>query len=175
VYLAIKLAKQQIAMIIVATFALSLAITPIAFGIGEDCNANADCLGNQGTDVCGAAGKCIAGAVGAVNADDDIFGINPIKDKTKLGDRDIRETVAEIINVALGLLGTIAVVIILAGGFQWMTAGGNEEKVGGAKKLIISGIIGLAIIMSAFAISVFVINNLGTATSTRDFQEIQPR
>jgi uncharacterized membrane protein len=54
--------------------------------------------------------------------------------------------------------GIIAVVIILAGGFKWMTAGGNEDKVGEARKMIISGVIGLAIIMSAFAIAQFVID-----------------
>jgi len=78
---------------------------------------------------------------------------------------DIRETAARIINVALGLLGIIAVVIILAGGFKWMTAGGNEEKVGEAKKLISAGVIGLVIIITAYAIAAFVINSLIKATN----------
>lgn len=84
---------------------------------------------------------------------------------TGLGTRDIRETVAAIINVALGLLGIVAVVIIIAGGFLWMTAGGNEEKVDKARKMIFSGIIGLAIILSAYAIAKFVIEKLVTATT----------
>lgn len=85
---------------------------------------------------------------------------------TGLGSRDVRETVASIIRVALGLLGIVAVVIILIGGFTWMTAGGNEEKVGTAKKWIFSGIIGLAIILSAYALSTWVINQLVAATTT---------
>ena len=84
---------------------------------------------------------------------------------TGLGTKDIRETVASIINVALGLLGIVAVVIILAGGFTWMTASGNEENVDKAKKMIFSGIIGLAIILSAYAIAKFVISSLITATT----------
>ncbi|OGL64426.1 hypothetical protein A3B21_05045 [Candidatus Uhrbacteria bacterium RIFCSPLOWO2_01_FULL_47_24] len=84
---------------------------------------------------------------------------------TGLGTRDIRTTIASIINVALGLLGIVAVVIILAGGFTWMTAAGNEEKVDKAKKMIFAGIIGLAIILSAYAISRFVIESLVTATT----------
>lgn len=84
---------------------------------------------------------------------------------TGLTSRDIRSTVASIINVALGLLGIIAVVIILIGGFKWMTAGGNEEKVTEAKKLIAAGVIGLAIILCAYAIATFVINSLVNATS----------
>lgn len=79
--------------------------------------------------------------------------------------RDVREVVAKIINVAMGLLGIVAVVIILAGGFMWMTASGNEEKVEKAKKLIFSGIIGLAIILTSFAIARFVISSLVQATS----------
>mgnify|MGYP001589838599 FL=1 len=65
----------------------------------------------------------------------------------------------------MGLLGIVAVVIILAGGFLWMTAGGNEEKVEKAKSLIFSGIIGLAIILTSFAIARFVISSLTSATT----------
>ena len=81
-----------------------------------------------------------------------------------LGNKDIRETIASIINVALGLLGIVAVVIILLGGFKWMTAGGDQGKVDEARKLITAGIVGLAIILSAYAIANFVIKSLLTAT-----------
>ncbi len=89
-------------------------------------------------------------------------------EETGLGDEDIRDTISRIINVALGLLGIVAVVIILAGGFKWMTAGGNEEKVTEARKLIFSGIIGLAIILSAYAIARFVLEQLYIATTGED-------
>lgn len=82
-----------------------------------------------------------------------------------LGTKDVRTTVSEIIKVFLGLLGIIAVVIVLMGGFTWMTAGGNEEKVTKAKDMIIAGIIGLAIILAAYAIAGFAINSLVSATS----------
>lgn len=96
----------------------------------------------------------------------DAFGLNPIGNevKGKLGNRDLRETAANLINILLGLLGLIAVVIVLAGGFKWMTAGGSEDKIAEARKMIFSGVIGLAIILSAWAISLFVINQLSTAT-----------
>ncbi len=83
---------------------------------------------------------------------------------TGLGSKDVRTTIASIIRTAMSLLGIVAVVIILIGGFTWMTAGGNEEKVGEAKKWIFSGIIGLAIILSAYALASFVITQLVTAT-----------
>lgn len=88
-----------------------------------------------------------------------------VGETTGLGTRDVRETIASIINVALSLLGIIVLVIIIYGGFLWMTAGGNDEKVGEAKKWIFGGIIGLVIILSAYAIASFVISNLVTATT----------
>lgn len=85
---------------------------------------------------------------------------------TGLGSTDVRTTIAQIIRVAMGLLGIVAVVIILIGGFKWMTAGGNEEQVGEAKKWIFSGVIGLAIILAAYALASFVITQLVQATTT---------
>jgi len=84
---------------------------------------------------------------------------------TGLGNQDVRTTVARIIRTAMGLLGIVAVVIILIGGFKWMTAGGNDEQTGEAKKWIFSGIIGLAIILSAYALATYVINSLVSATT----------
>jgi hypothetical protein len=97
-----------------------------------------------------------------INAND--LGVGAIQSSIKLGSGDVRQTAARIINVALGFLGIIAVVIVLLGGFKYMISGGNEEKTAEAKKLIVSGIIGLAIILSAWAITSFVISRLVTAT-----------
>jgi len=84
---------------------------------------------------------------------------------TGLGTGDLQDTIGYVIRAALGFLGIIAVVIILIGGFKWMTASGSEEKVQEAQKLIVAGIIGLAIILSAYAIASFVIEQLVEATT----------
>lgn len=89
---------------------------------------------------------------------------NAIANEIGLGTRDPREMIASVINIILGFLGIIAVVIILLGGFKWMTAGGNEEKVEESKKLIKAGIIGLVIILAAWAIATFVVNSLVNVT-----------
>src|SRR3989344_4862370 len=83
---------------------------------------------------------------------------------TGLGSRDLKETITSVLNVLLGFLGIIAVVVILLGGFKWMTAMGNEDKVGEAKKLIGAGIVGLVIILAAYAIATYVINTISEAT-----------
>jgi len=90
---------------------------------------------------------------------------------TGLGKNDIRLTIARVINVLLGLLGTVAIVIILWAGFKWMTAGGNNEDVEQAKKILISAVIGLAIILSAYAISNFVLTQLYKSTTGFDYRE----
>jgi hypothetical protein len=92
------------------------------------------------------------------------LGVDVVGEATQLGKKDLRETIGSIIKVALGFLGVVAVVVVLIGGFQYMTAGGSEEKVGKARKWIVSGIIGLAIILSAYAITSFVVDNLLLAT-----------
>jgi len=93
------------------------------------------------------------------------YNANDFQTETGLGDRDPRDIVARIVRIILGFLGIVAVIIILLGGFKWMTAGGNEDKVSEARKLIVSGIIGLVIILAAFGIAQFVINSLMNATN----------
>ena len=73
--------------------------------------------------------------------------------------------VSSIINVVLSLLGITAVIIILLGGFKWMTAQGNSDKVTEAKDLIKNGIIGLVIIFFAYSIAKFVINNISDVST----------
>ena len=97
-------------------------------------------------------------------ATNDTFGMNYIQGQIVLGDDDPRTIAATVINVVLTLLGIIAVVIVLMGGFKWMTAGGNEDKVSEAKKLLGAGVIGLVIILASWGISKFVLDALFEAT-----------
>ena len=83
-----------------------------------------------------------------------------------LGTTDIRIIIARIIRIVLSLLGIIALVITLYGGFMWMTSAGNAEKIDTAKKILINGVIGLVIILSAFAITQFILSRLAAATGT---------
>ena len=100
-------------------------------------------------------------------SNNNLFGMNEVSTglNNTLSTADPRVVVGRIINVVLGFLGVIAVGIILLGGFKWMTAGGNEDKVGEAKKLLGAGVIGLVIILSAWAIATFVINQIYSAVN----------
>jgi len=99
---------------------------------------------------------------------DDPFGVGAV-DESGLAlsggqDTDLRQTIGRLINVVLGFLGIIAVIIVLIGGFKYMLSGGSEDKTAEARKMIVAGVIGLAIILSAWAITTFVISRLVAAT-----------
>jgi type IV secretory pathway VirB2 component (pilin) len=64
------------------------------------------------------------------------------------------------ISAFLGLLGIIFIILIIYAGFNWMTAGGDEEKVKLAKDTLIRAVIGLIIIIAAYSITYFVFSNL---------------
>jgi amino acid transporter len=70
------------------------------------------------------------------------------------------EVVGIIIQAFLGLLGIIFIILIISAGFNWMTAGGEEEKVRKAKSTITNAVIGLIIIVASYAITYFVFNVL---------------
>lgn len=82
-----------------------------------------------------------------------------------LGTSDLESTVIKIVQWLLGFLGLIAVIFILYGGFVWMTAAGNEEKVSKAKKIIGAAAIGLIVVLVAWAIVIFVIQQTKDVTT----------
>lgn len=94
---------------------------------------------------------------------DDPFQLDAVQDGLPLGGDDIRVTIVRIIRAALALLGLTAVVIVLYGGFVYMTSNGDPTKIETAKKILINGAIGLAIILSAFTIVQFIFSSLTNA------------
>ncbi len=74
---------------------------------------------------------------------------------------DPTSTIGIIIQATLSLLGVIFIILMIYGGGLWMTAKGNEQQVDKAKDLITAAIIGLIIVVAAYAISYFVIKTIG--------------
>ena len=89
----------------------------------------------------------------------------PIQDRAGIGNDDPRYIAANLINVVLGFLGIISVVLIIYAGFKWMTAAGNDEQVASAKKLLVWAVIGLVIILSAYALAAFVTDAIFRVTT----------
>jgi len=71
--------------------------------------------------------------------------------------RSVEDTVGLLIKVFVGLLGIVFLILTLYAGFLWMTAAGDAKKVDKAKSILTSSVIGLAICLSAYTITTFVI------------------
>lgn len=80
-------------------------------------------------------------------------GYNPTDPQTGLA-----RIIGRIVLTFLSLLGVIFISYTVYGGYLWMTAAGNEEKITKAKSILRQGIIGLVIILSAAAIYALVIS-----------------
>lgn len=76
----------------------------------------------------------------------------------------VESKMSDIISIALSLIGVIFLVLMIYGGYLWMTDRGNEEQVKKAKDLIVSALIGLVIVIGAYAISIFIVSKLGGTT-----------
>ncbi len=108
--------------------------------------------------------------VTAVQAAPDLWGNKKgeIEGVLKLnGDKDPRVLAAEVISILLGFLGIVAVILIITAGFKWMTAGGEKAKIEESKALMQNAVIGLIIILSAWALSSFIITNALEVTSNK--------
>jgi cation transporter-like permease len=69
---------------------------------------------------------------------------------------DVQTIVGKVINAALTMVGMIFLVLMVYAGYLWMTARGEADQVEKAKSIITAAIIGLVLVVSAYAISVFV-------------------
>ena len=65
-----------------------------------------------------------------------------------------------IINVVIGVVGFIAVIMMILGGISFITSQGDAAKVTKAKNTILYGVVGLIVAMLAFAIVNFVLNSV---------------
>ncbi len=70
-------------------------------------------------------------------------------DKTK----SLEDMIATAIRMVLATLGTIFIVFMFVAGNMWMQAAGNEEKIKKSKARIQSLVIGLIIVLIAYALS----------------------
>ncbi|NCF74981.1 MAG: hypothetical protein GWO87_00625 [Xanthomonadaceae bacterium] len=76
---------------------------------------------------------------------------------------EMEPVLGKIIKTLISFLGVVFFVLIIYGGFIWMTAGGNNDKVATAKNIIINSVIGLAIVMFAYAITWYIVSQLGSS------------
>jgi hypothetical protein len=87
---------------------------------------------------------------------------------TGLGTQDLKVTIVGFINIFLSIVGIIFVLVIIAGGALYMISKDDPEKIVKIKKYFISAIVGLGIILIAFAIVSFVLKSMIAQTGGGD-------
>ncbi|MDO8592832.1 MAG: pilin [bacterium] len=75
--------------------------------------------------------------------------------------KDIPTLLGNIIQYAMGIIGSLALVMFIFGGATWMLSAGNQERVTKGKNIIIWAALGLAMIFTAYALVRFLIETLG--------------
>jgi hypothetical protein len=77
---------------------------------------------------------------------------------------DISDIVGAAVNAVLGLVGAFFLVLIIYSGSLWMTSRGNQDQIKRAQNTMTSAVIGIIIVMGAYSITGFVINQILGAT-----------
>ena len=79
----------------------------------------------------------------------------------------LRQYILNVLNFALTFLGLIAVAFIVYAGYLYVTSGGDDGNMEKAKKIILYAVIGILVILAAFALVNTVIQNAGRGTGDR--------
>lgn len=103
------------------------------------------------------AAPAVLAQEGPITPGEDPTGIiGPAQGRSSFTIDDLVDLIQTITSWILIIIGLVGVIFLLYGAFVYITAGGNEEKVGEAKKIIIYALIGIAVAILAFAIVSFV-------------------
>ena len=82
------------------------------------------------------------------------------------GNTDLSTVASRVVNIFSIIVGIIAVVMIIYGGFRYITSGGDSGRVGAAKNSLIYAIVGLIIVALAQIIVHYVLNTVSSGTGT---------
>jgi hypothetical protein len=145
----------SIIFIMAISFMLSANII-FAADTTEDCSTYTDPDTGMLTTDCGPAAVKSTGSSGQVQLPNPLTG-------TYDNGGGIPVLLGKIINYAMGLVGSLALVMIIYGGITWMLSGGNEQNVTKGKQIVMWAALGLALIFSSYALVKFVISAIGGA------------
>ena len=77
------------------------------------------------------------------------------------GNTDPNILIGKVIEAILGVVGSLALLMFIYGGFTWMFAAGNNERVQKGKEILIWATIGLVVIFSAYGLIKLIFQGLG--------------
>lgn len=81
----------------------------------------------------------------------------------------LQDVFSHVISIAIGLGGIVFFIMFIAGGFNYLTAGGDERKVQGARQTLTYAIAGLVLIALAYLI-LRLISDFTGVTAILNFQ-----
>ncbi|TAK05126.1 hypothetical protein EPO33_04055 [Patescibacteria group bacterium] len=154
----------------------------VRFEVEYDCSV---CLASSGSGCTAGAGscseetiaRCEAGAGGGLSPSapgtgttGDVVGPGggrgapaPTLPNPLGGTTDIRTIIGRVINAALGISGSIALLMFIWGGMLWLTSGGSPERIQKGKNTIVWAVLGLVLIFGSYAILNFVLGAILSA------------
>ncbi len=160
---------NKISKIILSVFSVAFLL------LGSMNTTNAATYTIQKGTTCGSGTNCDVAATGdtycqpglvcgkdADNTCKCMYANEVLQTQSGMSSTPLPTVVGNVIKVILGLTGTIALIFIIWGGIRWMVSKGDASKIADARKLMVAGVIGLAIIAAAYAISDFVIKQITT-------------
>lgn len=105
----------------------------------------------------------IAAPAGAINITDKLANVGTAAGYTE-SQPNLATTIGKIIQGLLSLLGIIFIAYTIYAGYLWMTARGKEETIEKAKAIIRGSIVGIIVVLGAYAITAFVLTRIAEAT-----------
>lgn len=108
----------------------------------------------------------VSATVFAATAGSDVLGgLDNTAERADLSreETDLGNILGGVINYGFGLVGVIFITVILIGGYLWMAARGNEERISKAKTFLLNGIFGLMVVFLAYGLVYIILFSLRTA------------
>jgi cytochrome bd-type quinol oxidase subunit 2 len=138
-----------------ALVALYAAITIVIFSSAPPVSATVDCTGLTGTE----ATKCQVCKSSSVGSATAVYTGGQCVDGAG-AETDVTTLVEDVVNIFSWVVGIASVIMIMVGGFKYITSQGDSGNVSSAKNTILYAIIGLVVVAFAQIIVQFVINKV---------------
>jgi hypothetical protein len=105
------------------------------------------------------------------------WGLDTTAQKTGLakegGSTSFPTVLGRLVKPLLAVMGSVFLILIIGAGLMWMTAQGNEDKVAKAKKIINTSVVGLFLVIFAYVIAYFLVNNVFQAQNAEPVKKLQ--
>jgi hypothetical protein len=130
-------------------------LAPVAIASAD----SSPCTGTANSIATGASAAANTGGTGANS------NANPVTCGTPdTSTTGIQSLAGHIVNIFSIIVGIVSIIMIIYGGFRYITSGGDSNAVGGAKNTLIYAIVGLIIVALAQVLVHFVLSTTSTVT-----------